>query len=533
MDRLITKGTPEGTLNYTYDAAGHLVSMTSTHTNGVSVSYTYDGLNRLQTVVDSRLSGNQTTTYTYDDASNVATVTYPNSVQTALSYDQLNRLKQLATSQTGYLYAFDNAGNRKTGTELSGRTSNWTYDGINRLTNETISLDPNNKNGSVGYGLDPVGNRQTATSSISGLSPVGGTFNADDELAGESYDSNGNVTASGGKTFSYDTENQLVSVNGGAITIVYDGDGNRVRKVANGITTQYLVDDLNPTGYAQVVEELVGGAVTRQYAYGLQRISQNQVVSNTWTPSFYGYDGLGTVRQLTNSGGTITDTYEFDAWGNEVNQTGTTPNSYLYRGEQFDMDLGLYYLRARYYNTVTSRFMSRDPEDGNPINPATLHKYIYAGSNPIKYVDPTGRDLFSYAIRSNAAIPEAKLISIYGCVADASLAAADLILDPEISAGSALGAGSTVIGCVLLTPGIGQLADQGVKNVKRAVRFIRFVGKASGWGSCALDAEDFVNGLNDLATGKPAGKAISKSIENLGGCVGDLLGEMLKDELED
>lgn len=177
--------------------------------------------------------------------------------------------------------------------------------------------------------------------------------------------------------------------------------------------------------------------------------------------------------------------------------------------------------------------MSRDPEEGNPINPATLHKYIYAGSNPVKYVDPTGRDLFSYAIRSNAAIPEAKLISIYGCIADAGLASVDLILDPTITAGSALGAGSAVIGCVVLTPGIGQLADQGTKIVKNTVRAIKLIGKASGWGSCALDAEDFVNGLNSLATGNPNGEALSKSIENLGGCVGDLLGDMLLDEAKE
>jgi YD repeat-containing protein len=103
MDRLITKATPEGTLNYTYDAAGHLASMTSSHTNGVSVSYTYDTLNRLHTVVDGRLTGNQTTTYQYDTASNVSQATYPNGVQYAFTYDQLNRMKQLATSQTGYL----------------------------------------------------------------------------------------------------------------------------------------------------------------------------------------------------------------------------------------------------------------------------------------------------------------------------------------------------------------------------------------------------------------------------------------------
>jgi YD repeat-containing protein len=64
-----------------------------------------------------------------------------------------------------------------------------------------------------------------------------------------------------GKVFTYDSENHLKTMNGGAVTLVYDGDGNRVAKTANGVTTRYLVDDLNPTGYAQVVEEVAGGAV--------------------------------------------------------------------------------------------------------------------------------------------------------------------------------------------------------------------------------------------------------------------------------
>jgi RHS repeat-associated protein len=181
-------------------------------------------------------------------------------------------------------------------------------------------------------------------------------------------------------------------------TFVYDGDGNRVAKTVNGVTTQYLVDDLNPTGYPQVVEELAGGAVTRQYTYGLQRISENQVASSVWTPSFYGYDGGGNVRQLTNSAGAVTDTYEYDAFGNGVSTSGSTPNNYLYRGEQLDPDIGLYYLRAGYYNPLTGRFMSKDPNDpqpidsnGTPVNPKTLHKYLYAGGDPVNAIDPTGK----------------------------------------------------------------------------------------------------------------------------------------------
>lgn len=451
-------------------------------------------------------------------------------MQSTFTYDALNRVSGLSSQVSGYTYQRGPTGNLTGATESNGRTASWSYDGIYRLTNETISLAPSGKNGSVGYGLDPVGNRTSDTSSLSGISSGSFSFNADDELASESYDQNGNVLATSGKTFAYDSQNELISM-GGTVALAYDADGNRVSKSVSGVATKYLVDDLNPTGYPQVVDELTNGAVTRTYSYGLQRIDEDQVISNTWTPSFYGYDGGGNVRQLTSAAGAaVTDSYEYDAFGNALIHNGSTPNNFLYRGEQYDSDLGLYYLRARYYNPLTGRFMSRDPEDGNPINPATLHKYIYAGSDPVKYVDPTGRDLFGYAIRSSAAIPEAKLISIYGCVADAGLASVDLILDPTITAGSALGAGSAVIGCVLLTPGIGQLADQGTKIVKNTVRAIRLIGKAAGWGSCALDAEDFVNGLNDLATGQPAGDEISKSIENLGGCVGDLLGEMLKDE---
>jgi RHS repeat-associated protein len=87
----------------------------------------------------------------------------------------------------------------------------------------------------------------------------------------------------------------------------------------------------------------------------------------------------------------MTDEYEYDAYGNSFTKSGTTPNNYLYRGEQYDSDLGLYYLRARYYNAGTGRFMSRDPEAGTRYMPRTLHKYLYAGGDPINITDPTGR----------------------------------------------------------------------------------------------------------------------------------------------
>ena len=394
-DRLATKATPQGTLSYTYDPAGNVATMQSSNANGVSVAYTYDSLNRLATVVDNRLpAGANTTTYSYDPASNLATVTYPNGLQSTFTYDDLNRVTALNNGKASYTYTLGPTGSRQSATESSGRTLNWSYDGIYRLTNETITLDPMSKNGTVAYGLDPVGNRLSQTSSIPGIPTASFLYDFDDRIQPptESYDPNGNTLVSGSRTFAYDFENRLKSMNGGAVTLVYDGDGNRVAKTAGGVTTRYLVDDLNPTGYAQVVEEIGAGGVQRTYTYGLRRINQNQLANSTWTPSFYGYDALGSVRQLTSSTGAVTDTYDFDAWGNAVNTTGSTPNVYLYQGEQYDPDLNLYYLRARYFNPLTGRFLTRDAYDGNLKDTASLHKYLYAGADPVNHSDPTGNE---------------------------------------------------------------------------------------------------------------------------------------------
>ena len=72
-----------------------------------------------------------------------------------------------------------------------------------------------------------------------------------------------------------------------------------------------------------------------------------------------------------------------------VSEVSRSPS--YYRAEQYDSDLGLYYLRARYYNAATGRFMSRDPEDGCLWHPDSQHKYLYASDDPVDRVDPSGR----------------------------------------------------------------------------------------------------------------------------------------------
>jgi RHS repeat-associated protein len=401
-NRLSNKQTPLGTLSYNYDAAGNLVSTRSSDVHGVSIDYTFDDLNRLATVKDNNvvaLNGG-ITSYSYDPVGNLLKYSYPNQVSSSYTYNSLNRLTHLTVGNAvsglaGYAYTLGAAGNRTAVTELSGRTTSYSYDDLYRLTGETIASDPHGVTGTLSYGYDSVGNRLSRSSTVAPLASQTSVYDANDRLASDSYDNNGNTTTAGGKNYAYDFENRLTSATvSGAVPVsfVCDGDGNRVAKTVGGITTNYLVDTNNPTGYAQVVEEIQNGAVTRSYTYGHDLISQRCPIPNAnCSLSFYGYDGHGSVRLLTDAGGAVTDTYDYDAFGTLISRAGTTGNDYLYAGERFDAELGFYYLRARYMNPGNGRFWSRDTFEGNAFEPRTLHKYSYVASDVVNQVDPSGQ----------------------------------------------------------------------------------------------------------------------------------------------
>jgi RHS repeat-associated protein len=294
-------------------------------------------------------------------------------------------LKYKGVPLANYAYQLGLAGNRTQVNELSGRQVNYSYDSLYRLTGEVIS--GGTINGVIGYQYDPGGNRLQRTSTVAPVPPASYSYDANDRLGMDTYDADWNTITSSGSTYGYDFENRLISQNAGAVTIVYDGDGNRVAKTASGTTTKYLIDDRNLTGYAQVLEETFSGTLQRVYTYGLNRISQSQA-SGT---SFYGYDGHGSVRVLTDAAGSVTDRYDYDAFGNIISQVGSTPNVCLYSGEQFDANIGLYYLRSRYYETDFDRFLSPDEWRGVQFDPRSFHRYLYALANPVNRIDPSGQ----------------------------------------------------------------------------------------------------------------------------------------------
>ena len=327
QDRVLVKATPQGTLSYTYLPNSLVASVSSSNANGTSINYGYDAVNRLASVLDNRLSA--TTTNTFDDANNLATIVYPNGVVHSYTVDAKDHVTGLQVQRSAailanYGYVRATTGAIQSVAENTGRAVNYTYDNAWRLTNEAISGDPvATNNGNLSYLLDAVANRTSLTSTLAVLTNQANAFDANDRIVADTSDANGNTLTSSGKSYTYDFLDRLVTATGG-ITLVYDGDGNRVGRN----TTRYLIDDQTPVGYTQVTEEMVAGSVTRRYSYGLRRISQTAGSST----SYYLYDGGGTVRALADVGGAVTDTFAYDAFGNLVARTGSTANDMLYRG---------------------------------------------------------------------------------------------------------------------------------------------------------------------------------------------------------
>ncbi|MGH1429386.1 MAG: Ig-like domain-containing protein [Arenicella sp.] len=385
----------EVTLSYVYDAQGNRTQLTEAQGALTRVTnYTFDVLNRLSTVTDPEAN---VTTYQYDAVGNRSGMTHANGNKVNYAYDELNRLTTLNHVDSadaiikGFAYTLHPTGRRTQITENSGRTTTYTYDTLYRLTTENIT-DSVNGNHSAEYTYDKVGNRTFEV--VNGVSTA---YMVDDndrlvQTGGNLYthDANGNTltqTLDGVvTTYTYNAKNELVGSNeaGSATAYLYNTEGVRIGKGDSTSQTLYTVD--HNRDYAQVLAESVNGTLAVNYTYGDDLISQKR---GTQT-STYHYDGLGSTRALSDQTGAIANEYDYEAFGEVLNQTGTTENDYLFTGEQFDSTLGMSYLRQRYYNQNVGRFHTMDTWMGVNSDPVTLHKYLYANVDPANMVDPSG-----------------------------------------------------------------------------------------------------------------------------------------------
>ena len=111
-------------------------------------------------------------------------------------------------------------------------------------------------------------------------------------------------------------------------------------------------------------------------------------VGSGW--AYHHPDAQGNVRQTTDSAGRITMSRSYTPFGAVKSQVGSAPGTFGYAGEQQDAASDLVFMRARYYDPSTGRFITRDPYPAYSGVPATLHRYAYVGNDPINRTDPSG-----------------------------------------------------------------------------------------------------------------------------------------------
>ncbi len=422
LNRLITENAPNNiTKEYTYDAANNRLAfkLKQNGTEKQNISYTYDTLNRLEQVKE---NGSTKATYSYDANGNRQSLPYNNGNSTTYTYNKANRLTNITNkkgttilTENDYIYYLD--GNQASKTNNNGTTT-YQYDGLGRLTTVT---EPGNN--TTTYTFDDKSNRKTKTTTngttieytydknnrlITETKITEGTTENQMEVSVYEYDNNGNQITKTTDTGTYttegenfnvyvagETENSIITSNeydgfnqltktiddSQTITYTYNGDGLRTSKTTNGKTTNHIWDGSNI-----VIETNGAGTITKKYLRGINLIASDI----GGTTNYYLYNGHGDVIQLTQTNGTVSKNYDYDAFGIEKNIDQNDTNPFRYCGEYYDTETGTIYLRARYYDPSMGRFITEDSYLGNNTDPLSLNLYTYCYNNPILYKDPSG-----------------------------------------------------------------------------------------------------------------------------------------------
>jgi RHS repeat-associated protein len=238
------------------------------------------------------------------------------------------------------------------------------------------------------FAYDSAGNR----------TDLGGTYDAGNRITAFAgctygYDDDGNVTSRtcGGTTvaFTWNALNQLTSyaVGGNTINLGYDGFGRLVRQSGTGISEQNFLWDREHV-YAAL--NSTGSALEAEYAY-YPGLDHPHAVRRSGATYYAHTDGLGNVVALTDQSKTIRRTYQYDPWG-QLTGGGDSANlagrdRARFKGALWMGDAGveLYYMRNRWYEPKSGRFLSEDP-----VGPGGANSYTFALSNPVTLRDALG-----------------------------------------------------------------------------------------------------------------------------------------------
>lgn len=354
-------------LTYTYDPIGRLYRRVAVGAANYTTQYAYFDPDPEDTILTTPLvtsitQNGQNFSYTYDNVGNITSVTR-NGLTTTYEYDSLGQLTRVNDPHAGKstMYLYDCGGNM-TGYLSAPYTLAPTLEGVN----ETVFYT---------YGDSNWKDKVTA---------IGGKA--------ITYDTIGNPLTYDGWTFTWKAGRMLASMvkTGTNAQFTYDHNGLRIKKVVNGVTTNYTLNGNN-------IVHMTQGSNDLHFYYDAQ--GKPAMVRFNGTDYFYIYNLQNDAVAIVDTNGTQVVEYGYDAWGNPISKTGTlaatlgTLNPFRYRGYVYDEETGLYYLRNRYYKPAWRRFINADNHDLLSQFRETLgnkNLYEYCNNNPLNKLDSTG-----------------------------------------------------------------------------------------------------------------------------------------------
>lgn len=420
VDNSGTPGSPRVEFDYSYDAAGRRIAAADRIVGqdaGIETR-TYDALDRVTSITQ---SGDHVAykrvEFEYDAAGQTKLIDRFNSpagssiLASQIAFDNAGRLSALThrvpdgAILANYAWTFDAASRITQTTDVDGTTIN-SYDDTDQLTaaDHTGQADET-------YTYDAAGNRTNAGYSTGTLNRM-----TSDGVHAYQYDNEGNlirrtkIATSEVTEFEWDHRNRLTRVvfkNAGANVVkevhyTYDAFDRRIAK---------SVDADGAGGATPTIERFVydgdqialvfdgEGKQLHRYLYG-PRVDQVLADENAAGDILWPLaDNQGTVRDLVSSAGTLLNHIRYDSFGRVTSQTNPAVTiQFGYTGRDFDVETGLNYYRARYYDPATGRFLSEDPS-GFAAGDANLYRYV--GNNSVNFVDPFGLEKSSTEKRND------------------------------------------------------------------------------------------------------------------------------------
>lgn len=403
---------PLGSVSFSYDPTGNL--LTRSYSDGTTINYTYDpvtGVNggtgvALGRDFEGRITGSNGLIITRDADGRISTIIYAQDKTITYAYNSAGLLASVTDWISGSTaFTYDAAHELASITRPNGLSTKFTYDQDGRVA--TIAEDAGL---SIAITRDASGNPVSETRSqaqavaiASGTLPL--TYDAAEEVAAYTYDADGRVTADTLRSYTWDLASRLTSYSGadGAAAFTYDAFGLRT-SATNAVGTLNLVwNYATDAPSLAIVRNALGDSRYYVYLPDGTLLYWIDAVSNA--RHYYHFDEYGSTTLLTNDGGVITDSYGITPLGETVTQNGSSMNPFTWRGQSGAMQEGstsLFYLRERYYDSASARFLSPDAKQW--LNPLKANPYVL-GTGDLARIGGTAFDLIGAALTLPSGAP--------------------------------------------------------------------------------------------------------------------------------